>query len=366
MCYAQYETNELGQMPEGTFETSGLIFIDGKAVTHNDSGNDALLYEIDTTTVQITRTVAVSNAENIDWEDIAQDDEFIYIGDFGNNDGSRQDLKVYRISKQDYGSMETVAAEQINFSYEDQVDFAAEGNSDWDAEALFGFGDELIVLTKQWKSNGTVAYSFPKTPGTYIAGKLDSYEDIGLVTGADYNETTKLLSIIGYSQTLSPFVIFVEDVSPNGIFLGSVEKIALDIGFAQTEGIVQIEPDRFLFSSEYFSNETPSITSEARLFSLKVDDTTIIEEPEQPEEPTENEADQLILFREFGSETLNYQINTNKRVLSMTIFDSAGRLIRQEKQVNLPPAIDLSTMPSSIYYVTFYLEGAILSRPFAR
>ncbi|MFH6603693.1 T9SS C-terminal target domain-containing protein [Maribacter algicola] len=363
---AQYEISELGQMPQETFETSGLIFIDGKAITHNDSGNNALLFEIDTTTVQITRTVAVSNAENVDWEDIAHDEEFIYIGDFGNNNGNRQDLRVYRISKQDYIAMETVTAEQINFSYEDQVDFVAEANSDWDAEALFVLGDELIVLTKQWKNNGTVAYSFPKTPGTYVANKLDGYGNIGLVTGADYDQETNVLSIVGYSQTLSPFVMLVEDLSSTGIFEGKIEKTTLDIGFAQTEGIVQIEPHRFLLSCEYFSNETPSITSEARLFSLKIDDTVVAEEPETPGQPTENETDQLILYREVGSTTLNYQLNTNKRVLSMAIFDATGSIIRQEKQVDLTSVIDLLTMSSSIYYLTFYLEGTTLSRPFVR
>ena len=85
---------EKHELPAEVIETSGLLFLNGKLITHNDSGDDSNLYEIDTITGNITRTVSVSNATNIDWEDIAQDDTYIYIGDFGNNNGTRtiQDL----------------------------------------------------------------------------------------------------------------------------------------------------------------------------------------------------------------------------------------------------------------------------------
>jgi hypothetical protein len=33
----------------------------------------------------VLRTVAITNATNVDWEDIAQDASYIYIGDIGNN-----------------------------------------------------------------------------------------------------------------------------------------------------------------------------------------------------------------------------------------------------------------------------------------
>ncbi len=137
----QQPSQELGPMPDIVFETSGLIFYNGKLVTHNDSGNTPQLFEIDTVSLEITRTVTLKNVENVDWEDIAQDDLYIYIGDFGNNLGTRQDLAIYRIAKSDYNGSDSVMAEVINFEYEDQVDFTNVGNSDWDAEALFVLND---------------------------------------------------------------------------------------------------------------------------------------------------------------------------------------------------------------------------------
>src|SRR5690554_1024138 len=66
-------------------ESSGLIYLNEKLITHNDSGNDAQLFEIDSLTGNVTRTVVINNATITDWEDIAYDDDYIFIGDFGNN-----------------------------------------------------------------------------------------------------------------------------------------------------------------------------------------------------------------------------------------------------------------------------------------
>ena len=54
-------------------ENSGLILWNDRLWTHNDGGNSTALFEMDTTGT-IIRTVNVSNAVNVDWEDIAQDE----------------------------------------------------------------------------------------------------------------------------------------------------------------------------------------------------------------------------------------------------------------------------------------------------
>ena len=89
-------------LPANLSESSGAIFFNNKLITHNDSRGENKLFELDTITEQVTRTVAISNATNIDWEDITQDDTSIYIGDIGNNSGNRTDLKIYKISKTDF------------------------------------------------------------------------------------------------------------------------------------------------------------------------------------------------------------------------------------------------------------------------
>ena len=194
--WAQGDIQVVGSLPQQIFETSGLIYYDGKLITHNDSGNLAQLYELDTVSLEIPRTVTIENATNVDWEDIAQDDTYIYVGDIGNNNGDRQNLAVLKIAKQDYDTSDTVAAERIDFFYEDQENFTTSPNSDWDAEALFVLGEDLVILTKQWQAQGTVAYRIPKFPGAFLAERLGSYPVNGLVTGATFDPQSNALYLV--------------------------------------------------------------------------------------------------------------------------------------------------------------------------
>ena len=62
-----------------------MLFLDGKIITHNDSGDDANLYEIDSLSGTILRTISTANAKNVDWEDLAENDTHLFITDIGNN-----------------------------------------------------------------------------------------------------------------------------------------------------------------------------------------------------------------------------------------------------------------------------------------
>lgn len=104
-------------------ETSGLLNVDGRIFTHNDSGNKAELYELDTVSGAVKRKIVVTNASNNDWEDLSSDDHFIYIGDFGNNRGDRKNLRIYRVSREQLLSSENIQADTINFIYDDQKTF---------------------------------------------------------------------------------------------------------------------------------------------------------------------------------------------------------------------------------------------------
>jgi len=64
------QISETTILSDSVLETSGLIFLDGRLITHNDSGDGAKLYEIDTLTGDVLRTVFIRNAPHRDWEDI--------------------------------------------------------------------------------------------------------------------------------------------------------------------------------------------------------------------------------------------------------------------------------------------------------
>jgi len=366
--FAQENISSLGDLPEVVSETSGLIYFNGKLITHNDSDNAAQLIEIDTTSLEVARTVTISNAENIDWEDLTHDDTYIYIGDFGNNLGLRTNLAVHRIAKTDYLENDVVQVETISFKYEDQNDFSNSGNSDWDAEAFFVFDDQLVVLTKQWKSEGTVAYTLPKVPGTYEAKRIDSYNVAGLVTGATYNTESKALFIIGYNSILQPFVLRIDAVSTTSIFAGDIERTNLNVGLAQTEAIAFVDAEKYFITSESFSRSTPAITLLAQLFRFDNFQEPNPEEPQEPEEPEvpEPEKKNIELFQKAGFELLEYELNTNEPLRARAIYDITGKQIHFNKDELLSNEVDLSSLRNGVYYVVFYFQAEVIAIPFLR
>ncbi|QCW99735.1 T9SS C-terminal target domain-containing protein [Aggregatimonas sangjinii] len=360
---AQTEVVQLGELPEEVYETSGLIVYNENLITHNDSGNAAELYEIDTLSLSVTRTVLISNAENVDWEDIDQDEDYIYIADFGNTLGTRQNLKIYRVAKTAYDASDAVTAEEIGFVYEDQTDFTDNGFSDWDAEALFVLDEQLIILTKQWQSNNTVAYSLAKTPGNHIAQRLDEYAINGLVTGATYNTQSQVLYIIGYNSLLRAFINRVENPTTTTIFSGSKGRLNTDIGFAQIEGITYTGANSYFISSERFSDAERGITLPSLLFSVTTNDTI----PNEPEpEPEPDGDDPFVLFRQFDSHELRYHLNPDRPVLGWAIFDSSGRrVLFEDKNITEIAPIDISALHPAIYYFNLSLAGETIALPFA-
>ena len=375
---AQENLQTRGQLPDEVFETSGLIFFNESLITHNDSGNEPILYELDTLNLSIKRRITISNVDNIDWEAITQDEEYIYIGDFGNNLGTRVDLAIHRISKEDFISFDAVEATSINFSYEDQEDFTNNGNSDWDAEAFFILNNQFVILTKQWKSFGSVAYTLPITPGIHAANRVGAIADVGLVTDVTYDDATNRLVLMGYSTILSPFIGIVEDLNLESPFDGYIQQ-NLGLNFVQAEGITQINSTNYFFTSEYYSRQSPTIESISRLFSFQIlaDEPEIPEEPEvpvTPETPEETENpepeneegnDMLVIFKDNSTNQYHYSLSTNKEIYGQIIYDVSGRQVWQnlgniEKKGTISQHLE-----SSIYYLTLYLEDGIIAKPFA-
>jgi hypothetical protein len=252
-------------------ETSGLLWWDGKVWTFNDSGALPAIYAIDSTTGNITKTVTISNATNIDWEEITQDEQFIYIGDFGNNaSGNRKNLRIYKIAKADVQSSTSVHAQAINFSYSDQTDFTATASNqtNFDCEAFVAYNDSLFLFSKDWVDFHSRLYSLPKTPGTYTANlKADILVD-GLITGATILPSQKTIVLTGYTTILTPFLYLLYDFSNNDFFGANKRKVQINSAFTQMEGIASISDTRFFVSNEFFQRSI--ITTPARLQSVNL------------------------------------------------------------------------------------------------
>lgn len=252
-------------------ETSGLTWWDKKIWTHNDSGNDPLIYALDNATGNIIKTVAIKNASNIDWEDMAQDEKYIYIGDFGNNaNGNRTNLKIYKIKKKDIKAKDSVNAEIINFAYADQIDFTPKGsnNTNFDCEAMITFGDSIFLFSKNWVDNKTRLYKLPKTPGTYSAENMADLDVQGLITGADIVAEQKIIILTGYSSSITPFIYLLYDFSGNDFFVANKRKISINQSFTQVEGVCALSATKYYISNEKF--QQLFINTPAKMQSLNL------------------------------------------------------------------------------------------------
>jgi hypothetical protein len=246
-------------------ETSGLAFVNGKLWTHNDSGNEPILYCIDTASGLISSHKVVRNAVNTDWEDICTDSEFIYIGDFGNNAGTRDDLKILKISLDDLNDefTDTIDAETIYFTYNPAYypETKKANDTDFDCEAMIATSDSLYLFSKNWISKNCYLYSLPKLPGTYTALRRDTLNTQGLICGADYNAETNSVCLIGYVYGIpAPSILFIlNDFESDNFFDGNTVRYELSLSGYQTEGIVFRDNHRLWFSNENFLGHTQSL-----------------------------------------------------------------------------------------------------------
>ncbi|MEO0469936.1 MAG: T9SS type A sorting domain-containing protein [Bacteroidota bacterium] len=235
-------------------ETSGLARGNGSFWTHNDSGGNPELYELDSAGT-LLRTLFIDNANNVDWEELTQDDAGnFYIGDFGNNGNARQNQRIYKIPNPDSISSDTVSAEIISLSYADQPGFPPPNNRrHYDMEAMIWTGGNLFLFSKNRTSpfdGYTRLYQLPDTAGTYSVSPIDSFytgpgpQTSYWITAADINEEDTKLVLISYDR-LWLFSCW----DGNNFFDGTVQELTYNI-FAQYEGVVFKNDSTLVFSSE--------------------------------------------------------------------------------------------------------------------
>jgi len=252
-----YGTSSLSKrfkLPSSINESSGLIKIDGKLWTINDSGGEAKLYQISEQNGRIVKTVTIQNAHNRDWEALAYDDNYVYIGDIGNNRGNRKDLKVYKIPRGDLRSQKSTRAEVIHFSYSDQKDFSSKPQkSNFDCEAMVANNGKLYLFSKNWQNKKTRLYELSTSAGKQVARYKSTFNINGLVTDATLNKELDILLLSSYSSLLNVNIWAFTNYSRSNFFNGASKKLTLKSIQAQIEGISFIDNYKAYLSSESFS-----------------------------------------------------------------------------------------------------------------
>lgn len=244
----------LATLPKNLNETSGLALAgDGTVYVHNDSGNPPELYQVNPIDGQIKRTIHVSGRRNTDWEELAMDSSFLYIGDFGNNSGRRKDLAILKVSQAELKLRDTVSAGLIRFFYPEQSSFAAGNAHNYDCEAMIVIRDSLYLFTKNRGDLGTDIYRLPKDPGTHPALHIGHFNTRGLVTAADYlpgaRNTLALLAYETGQLKNKTFLWIVSGIHGASFLEGNWQRRDLAINL-QAEAILFTSDSTLLMTNE--------------------------------------------------------------------------------------------------------------------
>lgn len=210
-------------------EMSGIVKSPGRDNTywvHNDSGDSARIFAITAEGVSILPTYSkfthygdapergkqqwqgfpVLEAENVDWEDIAIDDNYLYLADTGNNANDRRDLAIYLISEIDpTASTRSAVIQRLPVVYPEQTEFPASVKH-FDSESLFVFNNALYLITKH-RGGGVMGTDFEPGANLYrletrftdqsnLLKKIDSHPEILGATGADLSPDGNTLAVI--------------------------------------------------------------------------------------------------------------------------------------------------------------------------
>ena len=128
-------------------------------ISINDSGDEPVLYIMKSDGI-IFHKIFIKGAKNVDWEDLSSDDDFLYIGDIGNNRNQRKDLKIYRVQINDlleyyidgelnHNLPDTIKAQSYALNYPDQMRFPPEeSRMNFDSEALTYADGKILILSK--------------------------------------------------------------------------------------------------------------------------------------------------------------------------------------------------------------------------
>ncbi|WP_116106196.1 hypothetical protein [Lewinella sp. IMCC34191] len=251
-CGSTYPPRKFS-LPQRLREASGLVIDQGRMLWHNDSGDGPYLYSTDMAGSLLK--VDTLRAAAIDYEDICQDEAGrLYLGDFGNNRGLRQQQVIYRY--------DTVSerTDSIVFTYPGQDGRGIQYPGNYNCEAMVFLDGQLHLFTKDVLSGDRPFYikhfRLPATPGNHEAKLVDSlYLPRRVITGATLDREKKELYLVAYNfRVLLGFIpsgaaslITISGYPGDEFFKGNIERRNISWAVPTQHEAVAIYDDRYLY-----------------------------------------------------------------------------------------------------------------------
>ncbi|KTF09041.1 hypothetical protein Q4540_03715 [Pseudoalteromonas carrageenovora] len=254
--YTLYSKKEISVDPK-LKEISGIEFDKHQRLwAINDSGDEPKLYRLNKDG-SIAKEILVTNAKNIDWEDMTQNKfGHFFLGDFGNNKNERKWLTIYKIENPIDIKGNTTEAEIIKFTYPelDGTPVTPEQRN-YDLEAFVALGRHLYLFTKNRTEpfDGiTNVYKVGDHAANFDAQLIDSFktcttmEKLCWITSAALSPDRKKLVLLD-----STSIWLFENFKGDKFFSGDVSRIDLGI-VTQKEAITFYDDNTIVFTDEEF------------------------------------------------------------------------------------------------------------------
>lgn len=260
----------LYSLPKKLKEVSGITYFPETNLlyTLEDSGNANEVYALNSEG-KLEKTITITNAINVDWEDITKDkDNNLYIGDFGNNDNERQDLCIYKVANKELDKENAVAEYKISFSYPEQTEFPPKKKElFYDVEGFFEYQNYFYLFTKNRSKNfdGTAfIYKIPNAAGTQKAIKIGEFKTCDnynhcVLTSATISPDGKKVVVLSHDK-----IVLFQGFQDDLFHKGTQTEILLG-DFSQKEAVVFKDNNTLLIADE----KTNKVGGKVYEFKLK-------------------------------------------------------------------------------------------------
>lgn len=211
-CQDYGDLQFLQQLPKDLREVSGIQRINNSNQLWlvNDSGNPPDIYRWNPETPPGFIPLQVTDLNNIDWEDLATDqDSMLYVGDFGNNMNKRRDLVIYHLKLEGDSLTDLKLVGKTAFQFDKQKDWPPKKKDrKFDVEAFFYKDNNFYLFTRHRGSafdNGSHIYRLAALTGNQKAikvGKFKSCKDARdcQITAADYDPIQDRIALLSYNK----------------------------------------------------------------------------------------------------------------------------------------------------------------------
>ena len=247
------------KLPSILNEVSGVGYLTPDSIWwHNDGGHPAEIIQTNSQGV-IIRQIPLTDVQNTDWEDLTMDDDgFIYIGDFGNNNNPRSQFSIYKYQPS------TKSLHTLTYQYPNSKAPNVEAMI-WSKGYLYLFTKDLLpksrFVTYQYRLDDHSPDQVALLQDSLILKKR-------VVTGAAIHKESKRIAlvsyryhrILGFIPNNSATVYVIEHYEADNFLKGRIKKVKSFPFLAQQyESVDFINANKLLIASEKTPISAPKL-----------------------------------------------------------------------------------------------------------